>query len=169
MFCFIGKYLILSKRGHEIVDFLNPNSKYELLANNVPRVSGATGGLLQNTPIVCGGDDDNYLTSQDCVVIGKPEMEMRMIEKRKWAACVALDPCTLWVVGGDKGSNYLKSTEFIKLSQPSIKGPDLPFTIYIIGGDQNGSFPSKTWIVEPTNEFEIKEGPTLNEARIWLC
>jgi len=37
------------------VDFLNPNAKYELLANNVPRVCGATGGLLQNSPIVCGG------------------------------------------------------------------------------------------------------------------
>ena len=28
-------------------------------------------------------------------------------------------------------------------------------------------FPLKTWIVEPTNEFEIKEGPTLNEAKRW--
>ena len=36
------------------------------------------------------------------------------------------------------------------------------FAIYIIGGDQNGSFPSKK-IVEPTNEFQIKEVPTLNE------
>ena len=49
----IGKYLVVSARGHEIVDFLNPKTKYELLANNVPRVIGATGGLLQNSPIVC--------------------------------------------------------------------------------------------------------------------
>ena len=55
MFSFIGKYLVVSNRGHEIVDFLNPNAKYELLANNVPRVDFATGGLLQNSPIVCGG------------------------------------------------------------------------------------------------------------------
>ena len=58
------------------MDFLNPNAKYELLANNVPRVCGATGGLLQNSPIVCGGYD-----SRDCVVIGQPEIEMKMIEK----------------------------------------------------------------------------------------
>ena len=39
-------------------------------------------------------------------------------------------------------------------------------SIYIIGGDQNGSFPSKkTWIVDPTNEFQIKEGPSLNNGR----
>ena len=75
MFSFIGKYLLLSVLGHEIVDFLNPKTKYQLLADNVPRVIGATGGLLQNSPIVC-------YDSGDCVVIGQPEMEMKMIEKR---------------------------------------------------------------------------------------
>ena len=65
-FIFIGKYLIVSRYDHEIVDLLNPNAKHQLLANNVPRVSGATGGLLQNSPIVCGGFDDNSI-SRDCV------------------------------------------------------------------------------------------------------
>ena len=51
LFSILGKYLFLSAGGHEIVDFLNPNTKYQLLANNVPRVSRATGGLLQNSPI----------------------------------------------------------------------------------------------------------------------
>ena len=55
---FIGKYLIVSEDGHEIVDLLNPTAKYELLANNVPRVDFATGGLLQNSPIVCGGSQN---------------------------------------------------------------------------------------------------------------
>ena len=101
MFSFIGKYLILSKRGHEIVDFLNPNSKYQLLADNVPRVYFATGGLLQNSPIVCGGQkimDGNWKYFQDCVAIAQPEMEMKMIEKRTFAASVALDQRTLWIV-----------------------------------------------------------------------
>ena len=53
---------------------------YELLANNTPRVSGATGGLIQNSPIVCGGRDEHWNYSQDCVVVGQPEM--KMIEKR---------------------------------------------------------------------------------------
>ena len=65
------------------MDLLNPNAKYELLANNVPRVSAATGGLLQNLPIVCGGRDEMGNTTQDCVVIGQPEMEMQMIKKKK--------------------------------------------------------------------------------------
>ena len=141
------------------MDFLNPNAKYELLANNVPRVSFATGGLLQNSPIVCGG-----FNSRDCVVIGQPEMEMKMIEKRSLAASVALDQSTLWIVGGCGRivnnavniNNIHSSTEFIKLGQPSVKGPDMPFrisghsmiqydekSIYIIGGNQNGRFYSK--------------------------
>ena len=65
------------------------------------------------------------------------------------------------------------------MGQPSVKGRDLPFTIsyhsiiqydeksiYIIGGRQNGSyFSNKTWIVDPTNEFKITEGPTLKKGR----
>ena len=73
----------------------------------------------------------------------------------------------------------MQSIYSVQLS--SVKGPDLPFTIsehsmiqydeksiYIIGGRQNGSRSKKTWIVDPTNGFEIKEikeGPSLNNAR----
>ena len=160
------------------MNFLNPNSNYELLVNNVPRVDDATGGLLQNSPIVCGGENEMGNTTQDCFVIGKAEM--RMIEKRSNAVSVALDQRTLWIVGGtDEGYNGMSSTELIKLGQPSVKGPKLPFrisahsmiqydekSIYIIGGIQNGRFSSKkTWIVDPTDEFQIKEGPTLNKGR----
>ena len=99
-FIFIGKYLVVSRGGHEIVDLLNPNAKHQLLANNVPRVIGATGGLLQNSPIVCGGRDEHWKYSQDCVAIGKPEIEIKMIEKRKYAASVALEQNALWIVGG---------------------------------------------------------------------
>ena len=175
MFSFIGKYLVLSQKVNEILDFLNPNAKYEFLANNLPRVIGATGGLLQNTPIVCGGRDNMSNIIQDCVVIGLPEMEKKMIEKRYGAASVTLDQSSLWIVGGFNGNRTLRSTEFIKLGKPSVKGPDLPFaisghsmiqydekSIYIIGGDQPNQY--KTWIVDPTNEFQIKEGPLLNKG-----
>ena len=127
------------------MDILNPGTKFELFTNNIPRISCATAGLLQKSPIFCGGWDVMCNISQDCVVIGKPEIEMKMIEKRRGAASVALDQNTLWVVGGSGGRirRITNSTEFIKLGQPSVKGPDLPYSIYIIGGDQNGSFPSK--------------------------
>ena len=59
-------------------------------------------------------------------------MEMKMIEKRDGAASVALDQSTLWIVGGFNGRLDLSKTEFIKLGQPSVKGPDLPFTISVM-------------------------------------
>ena len=40
-------------------------------------------------------------------------------------------------------------------------------SIYIIGGVQNGSISNKTWIVDPTNEFQITEGPSLNKGRAY--
>ena len=156
------------------MDLCNPNSRYEVLADNVPKVNFATGDLLQNSPIVCGGFGDR--TSQECIVIGKPEMQM--IEKRYGGASVAIDHRTLWIVGGKNEHNFaLSSTELIKLGQPSIKGY-VPFTIwghsmiqydeksiYIIGGVQNGSNTNKTWIVDPTNGFQIKDGPSLRNRR----
>merc|ERR1712020_649587 len=75
----------------------------------------------------------------------------------------------------------LKSTEMISLDQPPVPGPDLPFTvayhsmvlvdpttIYLIGGGQNdqiSEYSNKTWIIDPTNNFQIKVGPSLNFAR----
>ena len=172
----------MSRKGHEIVDLLIPKTQYELLPDNEPRVDSATGGLLQNSPIVCGGEDEKYGNSLDCIVIGQPEMKMKMIESRSYAACVALDDQRLWIVGGDNSNEneniYLSSTEFIKLGQPSVKGSELPFkifgpsmiqynekSIYIIGGGQNGFLSNKTWIVDLTNGFQIKEGPSLNNGR----
>ena len=92
--------------------------------------------------------------TKDCIVIGEPKNEMEMIEKRYDAASVVLNHDTLWIVGGkDENNIQLRSTEFIKRGQPSVKGPDLPFTvcnhsmikideksIYLIGGNQGTVF-----------------------------
>ena len=173
-----GKYLLTSEEGVEIVDLLNPNTKYELLVGNMLKIGYATGGLLQNSPIVCGG----FMVDHESpgFVIGQPEMEIKMIEERIGAASVVLNQSKLWIVGGCNYDHDLNSTEFVKLSEPSVKGPDLPFTIqthamiqydeksiYIIGGILNGSRSNKTWIVDPTNGFEITEGPSLNKIRAY--
>ena len=42
-----------------------------------------------------------------------------------------------------------------------------PSTIYLIGGLQNEQTSNNTWIVDPTNNFQIKVGPSLNIARKW--
>ena len=84
-----GKFLLISQKGHDILDLLNPSAKYELIIDNVPRVILAFGGLLQKSPIVCGGWDIKGPT-QNCVVIGQPEMDLEMLEKREDAATVVL-------------------------------------------------------------------------------
>ena len=172
-FSIVGKYIVISCHTYEIVDLFNPSAKYELLANNVPTVKCTTGGLLQSSPVFC---QESYYTKSRCYVIGKPEMKMEMLEERPYTASVTLNQKTLWIVGGYTG-NGMSSTEFLTLGQPSVKGPDLPFkifghsmiqydekSIYIIGGRPN-SFSNKTWIVDPTNEFRITEGPSLKKGR----
>ena len=189
---FLGKFLIISMcKKYEIVDLLEPSTKYELLYDNVPDVEFSVGGLLQKSPIICGGDC-NRIVTQDCVVIGQPTMNMKMLEKRTEASSVVLNYNTLWIVGGVdgignlysrsmaflEGAGALNSTEFIKLEQSSVKGPTMPFSIYghsmiqydeksiyIIGGVQNEEISEKTWIVDPTDGFKLKEGPSLNVER----
>ena len=109
-----------------------------------------------------------------------------MLEKRKSASSVVLNQRTLWVTGGNGGVEDKKSTELISLvdqQQPLVQeGPVLPFTIkshsmveanstsiYIIGGVQNGRISNKTWISDPTNNFEITPGPPLNSEREGHC
>ena len=92
---------------------------------------------------------------------------------------VVLNESKIWITGGvSNNGNVEKSTEIISLDQPLVPGPDLPFTvfahsmvlvdpttIYLIGGWQNDQLSNKTWIIDPTNKFQIKVGPSLNIAR----
>ena len=76
---------------------------------------------------------------------------------------------------GEKKSKAKSNSEMITLDKPSQQGPDLPFkithqcmvkvddrNIYIIGGIQNSSTSNKTWLMDPTKNYELKEGPPLN-------
>ena len=96
-----------------------------------------------------------------------------------------LNESKIWItrgisIFGKNGNNNPgnNSTEIISLDQPPVQGPDLPFkvrdhsmvlvnptTIYLIGGFQNCQVSNKTWIINPTNNFQIKVGPSLNTAR----
>ena len=92
---------------------------------------------------------------------------------------VVLNESKIWITGGvSHTGNVEKSTEIISLDQPLVPGPDLPFTvfghsmvlvdpttIYLIGGFQNHQTSNKAWIIDPTNDFQIKVGPSLKIAR----
>ena len=103
-----------------------------------------------------------------------------LLEKRSGAATVAINQNTLWITGGENEYVDLNSTEFLTFlgeEQTSKKGPDLPFTIerhglvyfneksiYMIGGFQDRKISNRTWIINLSEGFSIKEGPPMNVA-----
>ena len=99
---------------------------------------GATGGLLEDVPIICGGYS-NYKYFNECykVIENGVFLFVVMSTKRYGAASVAIDDSTLWVTGGYNwvagGYNgyFLSSTEFIRLdgTQPGNSGWRLFFCL----------------------------------------
>ena len=78
---------------------------------------GATGGLVDQVPVICGGNSkDGYrndcynVTANEAVLLGK------MKEEREFAASVVLNNSVLWVTGGKGVRGFLSSTEFIHLN-----------------------------------------------------
>ena len=161
----------------EIIDLINPKLKSDIVENENGNIYGATGGILQNKIVLCGGHDNEDNVSNQIKIIGLPNYDSKMTVPRMHARSIVLNKSQIWVTGGELDNR--KSTEIISLNEPPVPGPDLPFrafdhsmilvnptTIYLIGGialdSQNGH---KTLIIDPTNDFQIKEGPSLNFAR----
>ena len=135
----------------------------------------AVGGLLRNKPIICGGFFPRSRALQECKVLGQPVKKFNMLQKTMNASSVVLNQEILWITGGHGNQS---STELISVDQPPVKGPDFPFridchsmihvnskTIYLIGGSKDGITSNETWIIDPTKNFEMKSGPTLNVRR----
>ena len=175
-------------RHVEIINVLDPDFKCQLTDRNEHSINrwSAVGGLVQNQPVICGGTRNANEELKDVSILGQPNKTFEMFDVRLHSSSIALlNSSKLWITGGiscyggwNTSERQRKSTELISIDQSPIKGPDLPFvisnhtmvqidskTVYIIGGHQNGKVSNKTWIVDPTNDFQIKEGPSLNEAR----
>ena len=163
----------------EIIDLIDPRLNFKFRVDGRASIKGAVGGFVQNKPIICGGLSDRG-DIQNCLVLGE-NFTFSMITNRSYASSIVLKQKEqLWVTGGiSKSHTTLNSTEFVKSDQPNtVQGPELPFTIsghtmvqidsksiLIIGGWQNGCISNKTWFVDLSNGFEIKDGPPLNHAR----
>ena len=167
----------------EIIDLSNPNIKpVTIQVDESVSIFGSTGGILQNQPLICGGSNMFDEITSEISIIGMPNHCFEMIMPWFNASSIVLNESKLWVTGGwNHEDGMTNSTEIISLDQPPVPGPDLPFTvydhsmvlvdpttIYLIGGCQNGreSDANKTWIIDPTNDFQVKEGPSLNISRV---
>ena len=155
-----------------MIDLIDSKSEVVFYTSMVPMDNyffcGNAGGLVQDQPII----DLYYRTGTDFdqvyKVIGSSIKTINSLEKRKYASSILLSQNKLWGTGGNNQTDQiLNSTEFISLDGKPVKGPNLPFpmnghcmiqvnsnTVYIIG--------KKTLIVDLSNNFEIKEGPTLD-------
>ena len=149
-------------------------------------VFGATGGLVGNTVIICGGRDTNYV-SDECYSLtsDKATLITHMSVRRAYAASIVLNDKTLWVTGGgndDVNPVRLESTEYVE-ETGTMFGPDLPmilihhamvainstFSMVIGGYSNNHSFGST--VIASTfffdhNEDEWINGPSLIQARL---
>ena len=113
----------------EIFDLINTKLKSDIVVDANGSRIGATGCVLQNLPLFCGGAGPEPYVTTNVSIIGMPNHGVEMMIPRRDMSTIVLSESKIWVTGGthDNG-NYLNTTEIISLDQPSIPGPDLPFT-----------------------------------------
>ena len=185
-----AKILIVSRSPSdyleiELIDLIEPKLNFKFEVEGRASIKGAVGGFIQNKPMICGGLNNNSEV-QNCLVLGENFEFSLNTDRFKASSIVLKQQECLWVTGGRTifgnqfcNANGLCSTEFVTSNPPNtVQGPKLPFTIFghtmvqvdsklilIIGGCQNGEVSNKTWFVDLSNDFEIKEGPPLIFAR----
>ena len=134
---FIVKFLVATGCGPkgyiQKIEVLHlPDSDSDILNQYIPARHGAISAVINNKPIICGG---NYYSEyfEDGFVLAQPQKKFKLTEKRADAASLLLNKNTLWVVGGESDLHVpLKTTEFIKFQEETFhvtKGPNLPFSI----------------------------------------
>ena len=135
---------------------------------------GATGGLLDGLPLVCGGWKDDQIHS-----INTEESKSlgHLTVRREYASSVVLSNKTLWVTGGkDQSWNKLKTTELVTKEGKTSKGPDLPLALeghvivalnsgvfILIGGYSYYGRSSAIYLYEEKKGW--RPGPNLKNAR----
>ena len=76
------------------------------MCNNWPDfpigVRGATGGLIGDTVIICGGSDGSSVDECYSLTSEKATLVTHMSVGRRYAASIVLHDNTLWVTGGVK-------------------------------------------------------------------
>ena len=153
------------------------------MCNNWPNIPisvyGATGGLIGDTVIICGGRgglDDVYLDECYSLTSEKAELVTHMSIGRVYAASVVLNDNKLWVTGGK-----IASTEYVTATG-TMPGPDLPTTLthhamvainstcsMVIGGFTGGSsfsYSISTFFYDH-NEGDWINGPSMIQGREW--
>ena len=145
-------------------------------------VNAATGGLIENTVMICGGRVLGSISNKCYSLTShKATLVTHMSVARSYTASIVLNDNTLWVTGGytdDGYSTALSSTEKVTLNG-IIPGPDLPMALrshamvainttasIVIGGLDGSYAASASTFYYNHNEGEWTVGPILMRARM---
>ena len=112
-------------------------------------VQGATGGLIGDTVIICGGYGGAFVDECYSLTSEKVTLVTHMSVGRYQATSIVLNDNTLWITGGSN-DGLLASTEYVRMTG-TMPGPDMPMALYdhamvainstysmVIGGWSNG-------------------------------
>ena len=140
-------------------------------------IESATGALVGNKIIVCGGGE-SYLYSS-CYEFSHDhnwKILGEMNTKRYGSSSIPI-PNGLWVTGGYDGDKVLDSTEIVLSNGTILNGPPLPEprkghcllqyknTTFLIGGrDENRDEQSTVWIFKEGMKY-VGDGPMMTFAR----
>ena len=97
----------------EVLDLGNVQSSCTMLTDFPIKNSAATGGIIRNKPIICGGWNGNEF--DNCFIYQNNEFTPlinKMDKKRNGASGITINN-KLWVTGGRDNSNVHNSTEYI--------------------------------------------------------
>ena len=137
-------------------------------------VAAATGGVIQDVVVICGG---GYASTEfnECYSLNGQAATLitHMSAKRQYAASLVIDKTKLWITGGV----HLASSEYITL-EGIEPGPELPTIIdshalvaidntlsMLIGGSTTANVATKTTHYFDHQSHNWIQGPDLMQAR----
>ena len=135
---------------------------------------GAAGGVINNTPIICGGDiPSGSPTQQDsCYRFNANSNSWNLhstMKSRRYEHAATVINDSLFISGGSDGSN-LASTEFIHADGSVTSGPNLPVArhghcmvtlhdskVIIIGASSTSSLYKNVLVYDPAKSKELRQ------------
>ena len=186
----IGGYCRGCQKGYryqqkqtDVIDLTDPSLICTSVFGELESVrTNFIGGLINETPILCGGV--NQKTYDSCIVFDQTKTSIKLNEPRSRAASVVLNETTLWIMGGSVPfpGTALSSTELITLDPAtSVNGPALPNElyascavkyndthIYLTGGRNILGWKNQVWIyniILNAGSSSWTEGPRMNNKR----
>ena len=133
-------------------------------------VAFATGGLLNSTAVICGGEDDDLMVTDKCYSYVFKTKHSRgwknlvnMSEPRSFSSSIVIDDM-IWITGGyNKNHDTLTSTEQIFLNKTHQAGPDLqgPRESHCMA-----SYENKIFIIGGS-KTHLNAGTSLNQVQMY--